>query len=322
MKKRKPFTVIPGKKPKRTGEKVLSVLFAVAIGLLALQGVWTMARNLVAAVFVNTVVAQEGVLEQSVQAQGIIVREERVVASPLTGALRWQAEDEVRLAIGAPVATITTLGGVSQTVLMPGPGMVIRQLDGLEGILQPHILASPASIDFAKLRDAPETIVQTPDESEVQQGSLIFKVIDNYRWYYVAQFEQDHFTSLEGKNEAYLRFSFAPAEDVYAGIMHMQNDDDTITVSFSLQNDVAGCFTERFADAEIITQRTAGIVLPISALLVRGEDIGVYVVNQSRVQYRSVTVLQADSEQVVVRGMLTGLPVITNPSLVKEGQKL
>ena len=62
-------------------------------------------------------------------------------------------------------------------------------------------------------------------------------------------------------------------------------------------------------------QSTRGLILP-SALRLRGEKTGVYVLEPVVVQYREVEVIATEAEQMVVRGLPTGIPVITNPFLV------
>lgn len=321
MQKRRRFTVIQGQKNRQKRPKIQSLIW-LTLGLLVLRVAWPFAHRAVATAFVRTVNAQLGVLEHIVEAPGIIVRQEQVVAAPLTGTLKWQAAAGERLAIGTPVATITTAGGVEQTVTMPAAGMIIKKLDGFEGVLQPAILEQPTTLDVEKLSDTKAKVQEIADGAEVQQGSFIFKIINNYVWYYVAQFEEDTFAKLAGEKAANLRLSLDDTTTVRAQIMEVKEEDGTVTAVFSLEEQLGDCYEERFANVEIVTQSTTGIVLPASALRVRGDETGVYVLDQSLVRYRQVEVLTTEAQQVVVRGLPTGIPVITNPLLVKEGQKL
>ncbi|EEG77606.1 HlyD family efflux transporter periplasmic adaptor subunit [Dethiobacter alkaliphilus] len=319
MRKRRPFAVISGKqKKKSSGEKIVYILLMLALGLLVLQVTYSLGRSVFASLFVDTVTSENSVLEHTVSASGVLVRDEHVVAAPLTGTLHWLVPQGERVPLGATVATITTAGGIQQKVTAPVPGMLIKQLDGLEGELQPKALADirPEKINDVKPQ-------QAESGEDVQQGSIIFKLVDNYTWYFVAGMSRQEYNDFrEFSASARLRFSFAPKEEVRSQSAKLSETDETVTVAFTLQQDIDGGFTERFAEADVIMRGTSGIVLPSSALLLRGDETGVYVVEKSVVRYRSVDVLDVAGDQVVVDGLRPGFPIITNPGLVREGQRL
>lgn len=321
MQKRRSFKVIQGHKGTKKRPKIYNLLLLTLL-LLLLRIAWPFAHQALAAAFVRTVPAQTGVLEHIVAAHGVIVRQEHVVAAPFTGTIKWLVAPGERLATGAAVATITSDGGISRTVTMPAAGIVIRKLDGFEGALQPAVLEKPASLNVAGLRRSELNRQELADGAEVQRGTFIFKYIDDYHWYLVAQFKPDAFAALEEKKTVSLRLSLDEAAAVRARVEKITEKDDLVTAVFALQEQLPGCYEERFAELQIITQSTRGLILPTSALRLRGEKTGVYVLDQSLVQYREVEVITAEAEQMVVRGLPTGIPVITNPFLVKVGQKL
>lgn len=320
MHKRRSFTVIQGKKKKkRPGEKLVFLLLMTAVSIIVARSVWSFARDALASALVKTVVSEEGLLEITVSSQGVLVRDERVAGSPLTGVLRWNVQCGERLAANTAVATITTPTGFSEDAVTPGSGMVVLSLDGLEGILQPSNLSE---IDVELLRKKQAKPRHAADGSEVLQGSLLFKVVDNFFWYYIAELEREQFEAIKDRPSALLRFSFAPHEDVRGKINVLRQEDERVAVAFMFQEEVDGCFLERFVEADIIVRRNRGVVLPVSALLLRGEEVGVYTLDKSVVRYRQVEVIETGREQVVVRGLRPGLPVITNPAFVREGQRL
>ncbi|NLZ93816.1 MAG: hypothetical protein GX922_07380 [Firmicutes bacterium] len=322
MRKRRNFRVIAGKKQEEKGKsgKLLYKLIWLGVGLLLLQLSWSAGRKVVAAVFVKTVSAQKGVLEQSLSVEGVIIRQERVVAAPVSGTLHWQAEAGERLAIGETVATIVTAAGNTHTVTMPEPGIVVKELDGLESTLQPLIIEDPTSLIIKKIIQNERHVQNLADRSEVQQGSLVFKVVNNYTWYYAVQFPKEHFASFDGKQTVYLRF--AGSENIAAKVKYLEEDAEKVTAILVLQQSVEGCYDKRFLAAEIIAARSAGIVLPASAILLRDGQAGVYVLEKSLVRYYPVEVLQTGKDKVAVDGLREGMSVIINPRLVKEGQRI
>ncbi|NLZ38662.1 MAG: hypothetical protein GX893_03535 [Firmicutes bacterium] len=322
MQKRRKFRVITGEKQeeKRKSGKLLYKLLGLAVGLLLLQLSWSAGRKVVAALFIKTITAQKGVLEQSLPVEGVIIRHERVMAAPVSGTLHWQVETGERLALGETVAKIVTVAGNTHTVTMPEPGVVVRELDGLESMLLPLLVENPVSLDFEKLKQSGLQVETLANGAEVQQGSLFFKIVNNHSWYYAVQFKKEHFISLDGKQTVYLRFS--GSENIAAQVKSLREDGEKITAVFMLQQSVDEYYRQRFLAAELIADRTAAIILPAQAIVLRDGQAGVYVLEKSYVRFLPVQVLQAGKEKVAVDGVREGMSVIVNPRLVKEGQKI
>jgi len=326
MRKRK-FTVIEGQRGKKQRRSVKGGFLLITIVLLAVLGAWFGGRKLAAKLLVETVIAYEDVLEQTLNVDGVLVREENVVAAPTSGTLRWLVQEGERVPSGYPVAEITTVGGSVVTVTAPQPGIMVPQLDGFEQILQPHGLSQidPALLQKqAQEEEADEEKTEGTAEAFVLKGSFLFKIVDNFPWYYVAQFEGNRFIKLEEQSKVAISFSFAgeEVEPVAARITEIRTEEDLVTVVFQLQEEVDGYYRERFTRADIIYARARGIILPASALILRDDEVGVYVLIKSKVRYRKVEVLETYDDQVVVDGIQPGLPVIINPSWVEEGQQI
>ena len=321
MRKKRAFTVIHGQhKKKRPMKKWGTFLLFAVVAVFILQAGFSFAREKIAIAFVNTVMSGEEVLEKSVAVKGVIIRRENVVAAPVTGTVRWSADEGERLGLGAKVAAITSATGEVQRVVMPAPGVVVLQLDGLEGALQPQSLEQIDVVDI--LQQASKKLHQVKPDELVQQGTMLFKVVDNFTWYFMADFSQESYQEIKALTNLRLRFSFSPAEDVIGKIVFRQEADERVTVVLEFKDTVTDCLIERFAEAEVVFNRTRGIVLPTSALVLRGEETGIYVLEKSVVRFRAVDVVEASKDKVVVEGVRQGSQVITNPILVREGMRL
>ena len=327
VRKRK-FTVIEGQRGKKQKRNIKDRILLLLFLLLALLLVWLAGRKLAAKLMVETVVAYEGVLEQTLAVDGVLVREEKVVAAPTGGILHWLVQEGERVPSGFPVAKITTVSGSTVTVTAPEPGIFDRQLDGFEQSLQPHGLSqiNPSQLpkEEKELEAEAETSQGTAEGAFVQKGSFLFKIVDNFPWYYVAQFAGNRFVKLEEQSKVAINFAFAQneANPVAAKIREIRSEGELVTAVFQLQEEVSGYYRERFAQAEIIYASARGIMLPASALVLRDNEVGVYVLIKSKVRFRKVEVLETKEDHVVIDGIQPGLPVIVNPSWVEEGQQL
>lgn len=327
QKARRRFTVIEGQRGKKQKRNFKGWLLFATIMSAILLAAWFEGRKLAARFMVETVVAYESVLEHALSVEGVLVREEKVAVAPASGLLHWLVQDGERVPNGYPVAEITALGGTVVTVTAPKPGIFVRRLDGYEQTIQPHGLSqiNPALLQRqAESAEEEELSIEAVEGTFVQKGSFLFKIVDNFPWYYVAQFAGNRFTKLEEQGKVVINFAFTgkEANPVAAKVTEIRTEGELVTAVFQLQEEVNGYYRERFAQAEIIYAGTRGIVLPPSALVQRDQEVGVYVLIKSKVRFCKVEVLDTKDDQVAVSGIQPGLPVIINPSWVEEGQQL
>jgi putative membrane fusion protein len=261
------------------------------------------------------VIADTGTLENMITVHGLIVRNEHPVAAPVTGTVDWLVKDGERLAVNIPVARINAGDGTVYTVLTPLAGVVVRQLDGLEGLLQPQVLAG---VNVPQLLKTPVKQHQFEQAETVPQGSMLFKVVNNFSWCYLFQLRDG--TGLPEADR--LRFSFASGRELSGRPVLRHAENDMMTLAYEFTDDVDGFLWQRLAEAEILTGRIQGVILPLSALIEREEETGVFTLEKSVVRYHTVEVLGTSGEMAAVSGLPRGRRVITNPDLVREGRRL
>ncbi|MBS3948364.1 MAG: hypothetical protein KGZ57_08710 [Dethiobacter sp.] len=320
MRNRKNFVVLPGRKRTKTSKKLPMVFLGMTFLFFGLQALYSLSHNFIAARFVRTALAEKGFLQDSKSIHGVFIRAEQVVAAPVTGTLTWLVQGGERLAAGTPVAQLAAgeqLGNT--TITSPLPGVVMLALDGLEGALQPQALET---VDVVGLLKNPPPKQQFAAGDLIKQGSMLFKVVDNHRSYFLFALLAEEHRSLGLATGQLLRFSFDSGQEVSGKLVMQQTDEDAEKVIMAAELTADIRQPTRFAEAQLIFDKTRGIVVPTSALVQRGEEVGVYTLEQATVSYRPVEVLAAGEETVVVEGLRLGLKVIVNPRLVREGQRL
>jgi putative membrane fusion protein len=320
MRKRREFTVIRGQGKKKQSPETIFYGFLVILAVaLVLHTAYKLARDALTGLLVRTVISEDTVLEQSISTRGVIIRDEQPVAAPVTGKVHWVAKAGERLSLGSRAAVITPENGSPRNIYVPVPGVIITDLDGLEGMFSPKDLREVEMKTVLQLKEKTHRI---REGEEVRQGSMLFKIVNNYSWFFVAELSLPEAEALRERKSVSVRFQMAPGEEANAVWTLLKEDDERVLAAFEIKDEVKGCFTQRVTEAEIIIRRTRGLVLPESALVQRGEDTGVYILDKAVVRYRRVDVLEMSGDNVVVGGIPHGFTVITNPGLVKEGQRL
>ncbi len=320
MRKQRMFTVINGKasQKKKTGrfKKFFLAAVLVVVAVTAARSLLAYARTMLSARLVQTVVAEEGILDITVTAEGLVVRQEHLAAAPATGTLEWLLGEGERVALDTPVAVIDT-GTARVPFLSPAPGILVRGLDGLEGVLSGQDLSRTDVAVFRALSLATRALA---DGAKVSQGTLVFKVVDNFQWFLVFDLPQEEAVLLEGRDSHTL--CFAGGRELVGKVALRRAGEGRVTLAYRLDEDLGEALQNRFVTASVIVARPRGVLLPVSALVERAGESGVYTVTKSVVQFRRVDVLGESGDRVAVSGLAAGHKVVVNPTLVREGQRL
>ena len=158
----------------------------------------------------------------------------------------------------------------------------------------------------------------------VEKGQPLFKVIDNWHWYYSVVLPLNPGRTVAAQNTVTLEFTFAPGEPVDALLEECLIDASSgaVRLTYRIEEQVAGFDRVRWSEAVISFQREEGIIIPYAALLEQDSETGVFVNNGGTVAFIPVTVLKHRDGRVLVEGIAPFSMVITRPELVREGQRL
>ncbi|MBT9173726.1 MAG: hypothetical protein DDT21_02131 [Syntrophomonadaceae bacterium] len=313
------FIVLPGRKSKRKRLKPAYIILGTATLFFALQSLYSLTHNLIASRFVQVTLAGEGVVQNNITVSGVFVRDEQMVAAPVTGRLTWLVKEGTRLSAGTPVAELAS-GEQVVTVSAPGAGVVALWLDGLEGALQPQEFIE---IDLAGLLQQPPSKQQFGNGELVKQDSMLFKIVDNYRCLFLFALPYAEYRTTGLADSQMLNFTFESGQKMAGSLVSYHKDKKgKVTVVAELAPDISARLPGRFASAELLGSETKGITVPASALVQKEGGSGIYTLVEATVRFRSVEVKAAGKEKAVVDGLSEGTTVIVNPWLVREGQRL
>lgn len=313
------FVVLPGSKSKHRRFKPAYIIFGAATLFFVLQPLYSLTHSFLASRFIQVALAEKGVVRNSIAVSGVFVRDEQVVAAPATGRLTWLVREGMRLSAGAAVAELAS-GGQVLTVTAPRAGIVALWLDGLEGVLQPG--ASP-EIDLAGLLQQTPTKRQFGSGELVEQGSMLFKIVDNYRCLFMFTLSDAEYLPLGLADGHLLRFMFDSGQEMAGNLAWRQiNENGKVTLAAELATETNAILPGRFASAALLGSETRGVTVPSSALVQREGGTGIYTLVEATVRFRSVEIKAVGKEKAVVGGLNEGATVIANPWLVREGQRL
>lgn len=139
----------------------------------------------------------------------------------------------------------------------PQAGYVVYHTDGYENVSENGITSE--MFDTTQYEKH-----QLINNTLVEQGQDVFKMITSEDWTLVIQLEEKR--ALELMGESYVEIKFlSTQETIWAGI-RVQQLGDAFYAYLSLNNSVVTFCNERFIDIELVTHNEQGLKIPISAI--------------------------------------------------------
>jgi putative membrane fusion protein len=248
----------------------------------------------------------------------IIMRNETVVTAPASGSVAWLVAEGARVNVSAAVARIS--GAVSPEqeqgsgdVKSPAAGIVSCQLDGWEGILTPaNYQRMNLFTLFSSVRPKP---LEVPLQ-EVQNGSPVFKIVDNLvDPYFLIRLDEPPGNLPVGSS---VELEWGSGGSGQGRVIGLQSRPGTCIVIVDVSQATGDAFSTRTLDVKLISKKGEGIVIPTQALVNRGSEQGVYARTPMGIEFYRVVVIGTLGDRAAVQGVQPGLDVVTNPGLVKK----
>jgi putative membrane fusion protein len=269
----------------------------------------------------KTEVAENFVLDYDLKVQGVLGFKESVTAGSQSGRVEWLKEEGRRVAVGEAVARILPAQGEEIIVRAPAAGVFTRQIDGLEGLVYPHKGWVPERPVFAALQPKPR---EYPAGSEVPAGSPLFKIVDNFHWYYTLILPSQDLELLEESSRLLLAFSFAAGPCPVDAWTSRDIGDGYHFIVLSLSRDVGDFYRRRREEARLIYQQQRAVSLPAAAVVEKEGQKGVFRIARSALVFEEIEILaelEGRGRRLAVLGLEPGWEIVTNPRFFREGQR-
>jgi len=228
-----------------------------------------------------------------------------------------------RAAVEAALATART--ALQQSVfpiLASEAGLISYCLDGAEETLTPESIGQYGTEQILRVARGEASTV---DQSRVQAGAPLAKIIGDTEAYVSVIVTNGRADELSSVKDVVLRFpGFEGRRETAAELFHVgqRERNGYCLVTYRAKELLAGMISIRQTEATIVVHVWTGTVLPRKAVVRRGGQDGVFVLDVTVCRFRPVEVLGGDSDNIVVDGLSAGTQVISTPALVKEGTRI
>lgn len=219
---------------------------------------------------------------------------------------------------------MTARGTLEQTVfavLAPLAGIVSYCLDGLEDTLSPESIGRYTTRQLLTMVGRSNSMVR----DRLQAGDPVAKIIGDREAFVAVVVAGSQADRLAGVRDVTLRFpEFEGRRETPARLHHVgeREANGYCLVTYATTELLSGMVSARQVSATIILHAYSGTVIPRKAVVTRGGEDGVFILDRGTCRFRPVTVRGGNESEVVVTGLGVGTPVISTPGWVEEGMRI
>lgn len=321
-------------------------------------GIITVKNSLVSSIIdVETTV--QGTLEDIQKVQAVVVRDEQLIVSPVTGQVKRVVPEGERVRKGALIAyvtekTIETGNGVRDVpVYAPATGVVSYYVDNLEGLATPANLEEIGGQKLYKAVEAQtvsekasqgsvQTKAQTKDDSTnksvsqsaqlvtsgLQSGQPLCKIVNNLKpTYLLVDNTQGKVTDEVYKQERYVygKIETNQSEDISFRIQPTSRPDLLVLSSSASATEF---IQKRKIQLDIISNHFKGYIIPRGAIVSQNGQTGIFIVYKEVASWQPVRIKGEANGKIAVEAanqkgtsrLSPNALVVKNPGLVQEGQ--
>jgi len=301
----------------------------------------------------QVVTAEQGIMEQKQEVEGLITRSEKVITAPDHGVILDLAKAGERVPHGKELARI----GITAEPHFPGrdeeeaensednegdenspggddfdpddfetvititgeeAGLLSYYIDGLENREGPFYIAAE-NLD----EKVPEGSV-TAKYDRVMAGDPLLKIVNNWEWHYNIVMPLHPGQAIVSEREVELDFAFTSEGPVRAELYHTEIDEgkNEVRLTYLLEKQLPGFAEVRRAEAVLYYAQQEGVIVPAEAVFEKNRQTGVFINRGGRVAFQPVTVTARQDDRAMVEGLEPRSQVITRHELVEEGRRL
>ncbi|RCW62058.1 HlyD family efflux transporter periplasmic adaptor subunit [Halanaerobium sp. ST460_2HS_T2] len=265
----------------------------------------------------ETILAAQGEVIDGFWSDALIVRDEEVIKSPVSGKVKLMVGEGDRLASGIKLAEIKSSNQL-QKIFNKEAGIVSFAVDGLENKVNANDLKQINLSNFEELKGNYRHLLSG---DRIKKEEPLYRIINNFKLYLVAQipnsqvkrFRTNELIFLEQKNSDKL---------IEAKIVDIRHNLNNTFFVIELDQFISRWINRRRININIIKNIYRGIKIPRKAVFSQPSGQGVLKVSgYNKYEFQKVVILNGNSQYVIVNGLDIGEEIITNPEDFDYGRE-
>ena len=251
-------------------------------------------------IFVETYTAEYGTLQVEDKTTCLFVRNETVYRADRSGSVNREVSRGRLMRSGAHIVSVADIAFYSDR-----KGLVSYYYDGLEETYTPETMENLRSSVLTSIKDSEGHQVQKAPKETAAAGDVIFKIVDNQKWYLVCWIDRD--AAERYRDGAAVTVEFPPEKEggepvrIEMAVEGLQPQSGETEVILGCNRYYEEFDRHRILDCSLITSNTSGILLETESIVEEEGQKGVYVVDKlGDYHFTPVRILDQDGSVTVV----------------------
>ena len=245
--------------------------------------------------------------------KSLVVRDERIIKSPLSGTFYPLCKEGKRLSYGQPVARLKNEEKGSTTLYNKMSGIVSFSVDGLENKITP---GSINKININEFYDINRNYKHLSQHVFIRKNEYVYRVINNYNMYLVIKTSQTEAERYRINETVFARdLEFDSNKLIEAKITNIIEQNKKALIVLKLDRFISRWLDVRWVDIEFIKNIYRGRVIPANSVIGTAEGKKVIVSDSdSDYKLKKIDVKYSGKNQTVVQGIEVGTNVVIDPA--------
>jgi len=265
----------------------------------------------------ESILAAQGEVIDGFWSEVLIVRDEKVIESPVSGRVDLLAGEGDRFATGRELAVIKS-SNHQQKIFNKQAGIVSFAVDGLESKIN---LDNLEQIDLNKFDDFKANYEHLLSGDKIKKGEALYRVVNNFKLYLIAEvpeYQSDRFNINE-----LIFLEEKKSDELYeAKIIDIRHNLNKTFFYIKVEHFIPEWINRRRIELNIIKNIYRGIKIPRKAVFSQLSGQGVLkVIGYNKYEFQEIIILNGNEDYVIVSGLEIGEEVITNPEDFDYGRE-
>ncbi|MFW6281500.1 MAG: HlyD family efflux transporter periplasmic adaptor subunit [bacterium] len=256
--------------------------------------------------------AKYGEIADDIHTKGLIVRDETLIKTPVSGNVELLQDEGDRVSFGQKIIRVG-----DKTLYNNSPGIISYARDGLETSLNPVKLNNISVKQYKNFR---RNFKQLVNDKHVNKGDNVYRIINNHKLYLLIETSREKGEKFNKGELVFVKPEKENIDMIKSKIKNKFLKEDRVLILISLERFIDDWLNIRWINLSLIKNIYRGVILPESAVFQQSEDDGVLIVSSSgRYNFKEVKIENKINNKVIVSGIDRGEKIVSNPEIIEYG---
>ncbi|MFW6281611.1 MAG: HlyD family efflux transporter periplasmic adaptor subunit [bacterium] len=255
--------------------------------------------------------AHYGEVVDGFQSRGLVLRNETVYSSNISGIIELRSAEGDRVSSGTEILKIN-----EHLIYNNHPGIISYANDGLEEILNPYNISN---INLEKYNSIKRNFKQNTNGDYIQKGQAAYRIVNNNELYIIIQCSQKEINRYLTNERVFIQ-SDINGNLIRARVYDKYINGDKGLMTLKLDNFIEEWINLRWVEFKFIKNIYKGIKVPRGSVFRSSEGQGVLVYRNGNYSFRNINIINGNTEEVIVKGIHIGEQIVVNPEELNYGR--